>query len=442
MKRSAPILIMMALALLLGRENGAALTLEAVLQRTTEKNPKIQKAKLDLERAYGRRLVFHSVGLPDAIVGLVGGLQGGHRAGEKEIQPFGFAYGGFIQPLFNMAVPASRSRGDVEVLIAEQQLNVAMVEQLHAARVAFSTGSYNLALKQIRAQQNEQLQQITSSQKARYEAGLVKRDVFVGAQMQAYELGPRLEAAQRGYDGAILQVSELMGDDLTGRVPLPQLEGDLTFKPVQVDVAAETTRALERRADLKLARLLVRAANEDQRIIEAAYYPALNAVVGGEYIPVTGVRRQSEGSPRRSDDEISSEVRAGAAYTWRVIDNGKVRGAVIRQRSAREINQLTVQKMEADIPRQLARIQNNLEATAQKRASLLSATGAAAETASTIRENLAGGVVSQYEFRMAENASLQIKTTLLNLAYQQHLALAEWDRVTGRYFQFSDEIVQ
>ena len=441
MKRSAPIL-MMALALLLGRENGAALTLDAVLQRTTEKNPKIQKAKLDLERAYGRRLVFHSVGLPDAVVGLAGGLQGGHRAGEKEIQPFGFAYGGFIQPLFNMTVPASRRRGDVEVLIAEQQLNVAMVEQLHAARVAFSTGSYNQALKQIRAQQNEQLQQITSSQRARYEAGLVRRDVFVGAQMQAYELGPRIEAAQRGYDGAILQVSELMGDDLTGRVPLPQLEGDLTFKTVQVDVAAETSRALERRADLKLARLLVRAANQDQRIIEAAYYPALNAVVGGEYIPVTGVRRQSEGSPRRSDDEISSEVRAGVAYTWRVIDNGKVRGAVIRQRSAREINQLTVQKMEADIPRQLARIQNSLEATAQKRASLLSATGAAAETASTIRENLAGGVVSQYEFRMAENASLQIKTTLLNLAYQQHLALAEWDRVTGRYFQFSDEIVQ
>ncbi len=44
---------------------------------------------------------------------------------------------------------------------------------------------------------------------------------------------------------------------------------------------------LRRRADMKLARLLVRAAGEDQRIIEAAYYPALDATFSGTYIPVT-----------------------------------------------------------------------------------------------------------------------------------------------------------
>jgi outer membrane protein TolC len=57
----------------------------------------------------------------------------------------------------------------------------------------------------------------------------------------------------------------------------------------------------------------------------------------------------------------------------------------------------------------------------------------------TVRENLNSGVASQLELRMAENASLEIKSSLLNLAYQQQLALAEWDRATGRYFQFSDE---
>jgi hypothetical protein len=41
--------------------------LETVLQRTVENNPEIQRARIELERAAGERLVFHSVALPTAI---------------------------------------------------------------------------------------------------------------------------------------------------------------------------------------------------------------------------------------------------------------------------------------------------------------------------------------------------------------------------------------
>lgn len=441
MKRS---LLLRACALLLIWPAGvaSAVTLDALLQTTAEKNLEIKKARLELERAYGQRLVFRSVALPDALIGAVGGVQGGYRAGSSSNTPFGFGYGGFTQPLFNAAIPAAFRRGDVEVLIAQQQLNVAMVENLHAARVAFYTGTYSQSLKNLRTEQRDRLQQIASTQKARYEAGLAGRGMFVGAKMHALEYDSRIEAAQRAYDGSVLQDALLMGDDLSAAGALPRLEGELTYRPINVDLEAETAGALKNRADLQLARLLVRAANEDQRIMEAAYYPAINAVVGGEYIPVSGVRRQSEGSPHRSDDFVSSEIRVGAAYTWRVIDNGKVSGAVLRQRSAREINELLLRKMEADVPRDLARIRNNLDAIAAKQTALTRATGAAEQSAATVQENLSGGVVSQLEFRMAENASLEIKTALLELAYQQHLAMAEWDRTTGRYFQFSNENAQ
>src|SRR5450631_2538209 len=83
------------------------LTLEAALQTAIEKNPEIQRAKCGLEQADGQRLIFRAVGLPDAVIGIVAGVQGGHRAGEKSIQAFGFGYGNFLQPLFNAAVPAS-----------------------------------------------------------------------------------------------------------------------------------------------------------------------------------------------------------------------------------------------------------------------------------------------------------------------------------------------
>ena len=114
-----------------------AITLDAALAKTLEKNPAIVEAKLVLEQAAGRRLVLRSNGLPDVRMQGLLGVQGGKRAGEPDTQPFGLARGFFTQPLFDAAVPASRRRGDVEVLLAQQRLNVAIVEQLHATRIAF-----------------------------------------------------------------------------------------------------------------------------------------------------------------------------------------------------------------------------------------------------------------------------------------------------------------
>ena len=91
------------------------ITLDALLQKTIERNPEIQKASHDLEQAFGRRLVFRAVAWPEATIGITAGAQGGQRAGEKPIQPFGFAYGNFSQPIFNAIVPPSLRRGDVEL---------------------------------------------------------------------------------------------------------------------------------------------------------------------------------------------------------------------------------------------------------------------------------------------------------------------------------------
>ncbi|MDB6146963.1 MAG: hypothetical protein JWO45_627 [Spartobacteria bacterium] len=422
---------------------GSAVTLDSVLRRTVQENHEVQQARINLERASGQRLVLRSVGLPDAVIGIVGGDQGGHRSGEKSNQPFGFGYGGFTQPIFNAAIPPSFRRAHIEVLIAEQQLNVALTEQLHGARVAFYSAIFNKSLNGVRTEQRQRLEQNTSSQRDRYQSGLATRGIFVGAEVQTRELDPQIEASGRAYNAAVLKVAEAIGEDLGPSALLPEPAGELKYVPIKLDLETAVKQTLNRRPDLQLARLLVRAANEEQRIMEAAYYPTINAVVSGEYIPISGIRRtQSQGSPRRSDDIISSEIRAGGAYTWRVIDNGQTYGSVMRQRSAREINELLVRKMEEDTRRDLVRIDTELKAIAAKQDLLQKASFAAEENATAVRQNVGGGVVSQLEFRLAENASLEIKSNLLSLAYQQKLALAEWDRATGRYFQFSDETAQ
>lgn len=424
----------MVVLLLVALHGGArAITLEAALARTLERNPQIRAAKLQLEEAAGRRLMLRSRGLPDVRVGVPVGVQGGKRAGEKSVQPFAFGVGSFIQPLFDPAVPASFRRGDVGLLIAQQRLNVAIVEQLHAARLAFYTAAYNNSLGAFAEAQRQRLQRNVQAQSDRYQIGRADRAAVTSAHLLEAEVNPRLEEIHRLTSGALLQLSQSMADE-----QLPTIEGELQFANVNLDLQRETKEALEDRADLKLARLLVRAATEDQRIIEAQYYPAINATIGGTYIPVSDVRQGSSGSARRSEDVVSSEVRLGGTFTWRVIDNGLVTGAVIQQRAAREINELVLARLEADVPRELTRIRNNLQSLQARYDGLTKGAAVAERTVADVQTNLAEGRASQLEYRSAETSFLETRASLLRAAYEQSIALAERDRVTGRYFQFSD----
>jgi len=417
----------------------SAVTLETVLQTTLERNPAIQEAKSGLEQATGRRLVFRSVVWPRFDVGVPAGVQAGHRAGESGVKGFAVGRGFLTQTLFNADISPSLRRGDIEVLIAQQQLNVAVVEQLHAVRLAFYTALYNRSLESIRDEQRRRLRENVATQKNRYEAGLADRSAFTSASVQASELDPQIESAHRAYLAAQLQLAEAMAID-PAKTSLPEPEGDLQFVPMRVDLDSETGAALQRRADLKLARLFVRAANADQRIIEAGYYPAIVGNITGNYIPVSGIHR--EGSTSKTQDFLSSEVIERAGYTWHVVDNGKVGGAVLRARSAKEINELTCHKLEADIPRDVSHIANYLKATEVRERSLATASEAAEESAQVVQQNLASGLASPLEYRTTQNAFLETRSGLLDAIYQHNLALAELDRATGRYFQFSDDTAQ
>jgi outer membrane protein len=344
--------------------------------------------------------------------------------------------GTLTQTLFNAGLPASMRRGNVEVLIAQQQLNVAVVEQLHAARLAFYAALYNQSLESVRREQQRRLQENVATQRTRFEAGLADKGALTSATVQASELETQIEGAHRAYLEAQLQLAQAMAIN-PASASLPEPEGELQSFPMRVDLDAETAAALQRRADLKLAHLFVRAANEDQRIIAADYYPIVTGSLPGEYVPVTGIHR--EGSTSKTQDFIGSEIREKATSTWRVIDNGQVGGAVLKARSVKEINELTCRKLEANIPRELSRIADWLKATDERERSLAGASEAAEESARVIQQNVGSGLVSPLDYRVTQNAYLETKSGLLEAIYQHNVAVAEWDRATGRYFQFSDD---
>ncbi|HWM25029.1 MAG TPA: TolC family protein [Chthoniobacterales bacterium] len=418
--------------------NVDAISLDAALATTLEKNPAIVEAKIALELAAGRRLVLRSIGLPDVRIQGLAGVQGGQRAGEPETQPFGLARGFFAQPLFDAAVPASRRRGDVEVLLAQQRLNVAVVEQLHGTRVAFYTALLNDSLRELGEAQRQRLAENVNTQTERYQAGRSDRGAVASARLLERELDPRIEEVRRGYHGALLTLANFMGQDIGPAASVIRPDGELAFAAVGYNLKSETATALSRRPDLNLARLLVRAAEEDQRIIEAAYYPALDATLSGTYIPVT-IRQAGGGAASSSDNIVSSEATAGVAFTWRVVDNGRVGGRVVRARAVREMNEISLRQLEANVSLELRRISNNLRAIEQRWKSLSAAIASAEQNVNVVERTLAEGLSSQLEFRNAESSFLETRSALLSTLYQQQVARAEWDRATGRYFQFSGD---
>src|SRR5678815_4714407 len=102
----------------------SAVTLQEVLRTTLDKNPAILEAKAGLEQAAGQRLVFRSIVWPDFDVLVPAGLQYGHRSGESGAKGFAVGRGNLEQTLFNMAVPPSLRRGDIEVLIALSLIHI------------------------------------------------------------------------------------------------------------------------------------------------------------------------------------------------------------------------------------------------------------------------------------------------------------------------------
>jgi len=436
--RRLPLFALLAAFALLPLPNTNAITLDAALSRTLEKNPEIVQARIALERAAGRRLVLRSRGLPDLRIQGLLGIQGGKRADEPTLRPFAFARGFFVQPLFDASIPASRRRGDIEMLLAEQRLNVAIVEQLHAARLAFYGALFNDSLRSVGEAQRQRLAENVRTQTDRYQVGQTNRAALMSAQLLERELEPRIQEVRRGYEGALLALATTMGDDLRAPGDAGRPEGELQFATLNYDVRSETDTALSQRADLKLARTLVRAAEEDQRIIAAQYYPELDATLSGTYIPVT-VRTANGGSARSSDNIISSEGAGGIALTWRVIDNGKVGGRVARQRAIREMNEISLRQLEASVGLELRRIANNFRALDGRWKSLNAAVTGAEQNVNVVQRTLAEGLSSQLEFRTAESSFLETKSALLSAAYQQNVARAEWDRATGRYFQFSED---
>ncbi len=412
------------------------LTLAECLAQTFRNNPNIQIRRADIERAVGFKLVISSRLLPQ----LSTQLQAGNRDGAlyKPGGEFSALTAQFSQPLIDVGIPPAIRRGQLEVALAGQRLNREITERLHEARSMFVYAFYVRDLLALHSEIQKHLQANVTSAQQRLDVGFGTQAAVAQAQVQMLNLARELAALSNQYFTITTRLSELTGNNFdtpTNHVVLPRPVGTLIYQPVKMDLPSEITYALAHRADVGFLRTLVAAAAADEQIVTADFFPQLTLVASMLFIP-ENIMLSKQTQLVSGQSTLATEKRGGVGLTWRVIDNGQIIGARRRLDAVRQEYTLALHKLEAAVPRELATIAGALQTAGARHAAFVKSAAAAAENLQLIEARLALGQATQLDFLNAQSDLLGVRAGLVNAIAAHAVAVADLDRVTGRYLEF------
>ena len=407
-------------------------TLAECYAQTLERNREIRQKRADVERAAGTKVTFTARALPRFSMQTSAGQSGGSLYDDGG--PYAVVRADVSQPLFDMGIPASLRRGKLEVVIAQQNLNRTVTEQLHATRLAYLRALLSRRLYELHQQIETHLQANVRSAQQRFDVGMASRQTVRQAEIQLLGLKPQLAKAQRDYINAVTELAERKGDELAtrGRCQLPHPLGKLEYAALKIDLEKETTQTTERRPDLVLLREFIKASTEDQRMVKAGYYPFVSLAALSQYVPKEGVFTRRPEIVSGQEARVT-ETRYGMTFTWQVIDFGRVGGQSRQIESGRQTMEITLRRLEENVPRELAVLARTLDSTDAKLDALKQSVAQAEEMLKLVESRIALKEATQLDFLNAQSNLLSTQAGILQAVYENEAARAEFDRLTGRY---------
>ena len=284
--------------------------------------------------------------------------------------------------------------------------------------------------------QSGRLAQIVSVQAELSRAGLGSERARVQAEIQQRSLDPYIFDCDAAARVAAANLRAILGRP--PGAPTPDPAGSLGANVVFP--LAETAReAIARRPDLAGLRANIAAFEEDRRIALATYFPYVELRFGLQGVPGDANRGSTNPNALRAvDSNLTNEYRYGVFFSWAAFDGGSAYGQSEVYRAIAGNVRVALARAEADIPRDLARLRANVAAQAGRQASYATARAAAGRAAATTRELLGVGKATELESIYAESGLLDAEQGLLFTRFEQSLAAAELDRITGRYIRFEE----
>ncbi len=411
------------------------ISLDAVLRETWEHNPEVAGARADLDRAAGTRVVYRARLLPRLRSEALAGYQAeGNRGVDSKPVSYALARAELAQAGVDFILLPSLRRGDLEVAVSRHRLAQTAAQKLHEARLQFHVTRLNRERAALLRGYAGQLDRILSIQAELFRAGLAPERARTQAEIQRRSLDPVIFQCDAAAAVAAANLRALLGRP--PGAPTPEPVGALGASVVFP--LAETAReAIARRPDLAGLRANIAAFEEDRRIAFAAYFPYVELRLGLQGVPGDANRGSTNPNALRAvDANLTNEYRYGVFFSWAAFDGGSAYGAAEIYRAAAGGVRVALARAEADIPRDLARLRANVAALAGRQASLAAAQEAAGRAAATTRELLGVGKATELESIYAESSLIDAGQGLLLVRFEQSIAAAELDRITGRYVRF------
>lgn len=415
---------------------GADLGLDDLYRHVLDKNPTVQIARHGLEQAAGQRLVFRAAALPRATLGLPAGIIG--PKGDQDGRNFVLITGAFSQPLFDVSVPPLWRLGNLAIPLAQQNLNLTLSNQLHAARQAYLRALHARAVLGVLAEIDAALQRNQTFEQQRLAAGLSARSDLIRAEVQRLNRGPERDAFLANYKKEMVNLANLAGADLKAAGPLPyRPRGHLIYQPFTLDLVQLNAEAQANRPDVALLEILVRQGKENVRAAGAGYYPSIRLIANGQTIPTGAFVDEQPKNIRDGDNVENSEIRFGPSLTWQIYDGGATDGRKESAIARREASAIRLQELRDNIPRALAAVARRIRTSEEKLRVLGSSVALAERNLAMVEKSLEQGQAGQLDVLEAQRSLFDTKAGLLNALLDHALSVAELDLITGRYLHFT-----
>ena len=414
--------------------NTNAITLAECFQKILAHDPQLLVLRKDIERAAGTRIEFHARDLAFMAVQTDAGIRGGKLY--VHTSPYALVTAEFSQPLFNTGMAANWRRGNLEVVATEQNLNTAVANRLHEARIYYIRAQRLRDVIALYEELDTRLQANVTAEQQRREVGQTGPRPELQARVQLLASRAELNDFRREEFEVRSELAEMMGGPVD--TP-PRPAGELPDKSPSLDTKAEAQLAEEQRADLKFLRTLIRLANEDQRVVQAGYFPNISAIASSLYIP--GRKLVYQVTPIiEGQTPFGTDIRGGVSLTWQIIDNGSVTGPSRRIAAQRGEYEVVLNQLEQNIPRELDRVALSLQDADAKLAALQKSTQEAEEGLNLVQTRMALGETTQLDFSDAQRNLLAVRHAIVDAQFQRAFALADLDRITGRYLEFAEPV--
>ncbi len=269
-------------------------------------------------------------------------------------------------------------------------------------------------------------------QQNRFEAGTVPRFNVLQAQVQLYNQIPQLIAAQNAYRISVLQLARTLGLDYNPgpRVHLPlRVNGDLTYIPRKIDLAAAIEEGKRDRPFLKQQRANVLNAIEQVHVAIGSWLPNVNANGGGEWL---------SSQFNSSFGDVSKGWLTTVTGSWPIWDSGMAWGKIKQQRALLSEAEITydddVRQVELEIQQAASNLLQNRETVVATEKNQETAE----EAVRLAKARLDAGAGVQLDVLNAQVQLTTAQSTYLQALFGWVSSLAEFDRATGAQSSYSE----